>query len=135
MKSNAKNDRLKRDYLIYLKDARQRSQTTVDQVRHAIDRLEVYNGFKDFGSFNKEQARAFKRALLASKAKRTGQPISIATAHHVLQALKEFLLWLHSQPGYRRRINPTDVAYLNLTNKDEREARVTTPKIYVSTAE
>jgi hypothetical protein len=39
---------------IWFKDARQRSATTVDQVRHAIDRLEVYTGFKDFGTFNKE---------------------------------------------------------------------------------
>ncbi len=45
-KSNPKNDRTKRDYLIYLKDARQRSSATVEQVRHAIDRLEAYTGYK-----------------------------------------------------------------------------------------
>ena len=52
--SNPKNDRAKRDYLIYLKEARQRSPATVEQVRHAIDRLEAYIGFKDFGTFNKD---------------------------------------------------------------------------------
>ena len=132
LRSNPKNDRAKREYLIYLKDARQRSPATVEQVRHAIDRLEAYTGFKDFGTFNKEQARGFKRALLGSRAKRSGKPISTATAHHVLQAIKEFLAWLHGRPGYRRRIDLTHIAYLNLTAKDERIAHVASPKSYAS---
>src|SRR6266850_6051031 len=97
--SNSKNDRAKREYLIYLKDARQRSSATVEQVRHAIDRLEAYTGFKDFGTFNKDQGLGFKRALLASKAQRSGMPISIATAHHVLQTIRDFLAWLQGRPG------------------------------------
>jgi integrase len=131
-RTNPKNDRDKREYLIYMQDARQRAPATVEQVRHAIDRLESFTGFKDFGTFNKEQALSFKRALLASKAQRSGKPISIATAHHVLQAVKEFLAWLHSRPGYRRRIDPNHIAYLNLTTKDERIAHVTSPKSYAS---
>jgi integrase/recombinase XerD len=132
MNSNPKNDRLKREYLLYLKDARQRSAATAEQARRAIDRLEAYTGFKDFGSFNKEQARAFKKKLIASKTQRSGEPIRIATAHHILQAIKEFLLWLHSQPGHRRRINPAEVAYLNLTSNEERQAKATTPRRYAS---
>ena len=87
LRSNPKNDRVKREYLIYIKDARQRSPKTVEQIRHAIDRLEAYTGFKDFATFNKDQALGFKRALLGSTAQRTGKPISKATAHHVLQAI------------------------------------------------
>src|SRR5271157_1025511 len=120
--NNPKNDRVKREYLIYLKDARQRSPATVEQVRHAIERLEAYTGFQDFGTFNKEQARGFKRALVATKGQRSGKPISTATAHHVLQALKEFLAWLHSRPNHRRRIDPTHIAYLNLTTNEEHAA-------------
>ena len=130
--SNPNNDRAKREYLIYLTHARQRSPATAEQVRHAIDRLEAYTGFKDFGTFNKDQALGFKRALLASKAQRPGKPISTATAHHVLRAIKEFLAWLHSRPGYRRRIDPVQIAYLNLTIKDERIAHVSSPKSYAS---
>jgi hypothetical protein len=63
------NDRVKREYLIDLRDARQRSAATVDQVRTAIDRLEIYTGFKDFGTFNKDQALGFKKALLATNTK------------------------------------------------------------------
>jgi integrase len=131
-RTNPKNDRVKREFLVYLKDARQRSAATVDQARHAIDRFEVYIGFKDFGSFNKEQALGFKRALIATKGRRSGKPISTATAYHVLQALKEFLAWLHGRPGYRRRIDTTDIAYLNLTTNDERVARATSPKSYAT---
>lgn len=131
-KTNPKNDRMKREYLIYLKDARQRSQATVEQVRHAIDRLEAYTGAKDFGTFNKEQARGFKRALVATKGQRSDRPISTATAHHVLQALKEFLAWLKGRPGYGRRINIADIAYLNLTANEERAARASSPKSYAN---
>jgi integrase/recombinase XerD len=131
-RTNPKHDRVKREFLVWLKDARQRSAATVDQARHAIDRFEVYAGFKDFGSFNKEQALGFKKALISSKGRRSGKPISTATAYHVLQALKEFLAWLHGQPGYRRRIDPTDIAYLNLTTNDERVARTTSPKSYAT---
>ncbi len=131
-RSNPKNDRAKRDYLIYLKDARQRSSATVEQARHAIDKLEAYTGYKDFGSFNREQALGFKRALIATKGLRSGKPISTATAHHILQAIKEFLAWLKGRPGYRRRIDLADVAYLNLTSKEEREAHASRPKSYAT---
>jgi integrase/recombinase XerD len=132
VRSNPKNDRVRREYLVHMKEARQRSAATVEQVRHAIDRFEAYTGFKDFATFNKDQALGFKGALLASKAQRSGKPISKATAHHVLQAIREFLAWLHSRPGYRRRIDPTHIAYLNLTTKDERIAHATSPKSYAS---
>lgn len=135
IKTNAKNDRVKRDYLIYLGHARKRSPATIDQVRQAIDRLEVYTGFKDFGSFCKDQALGFKAALLASKGARSGKRLSTSTAHHILQAIKEFLAWLQGQPGYRRRINVTDIAYLNLTTKEEREAHVARPKSYPTVAQ
>lgn len=134
-KNNPKNDRVKRDYLIWLKDAHQRSDATVDQARHAIDRLEVYTGYKDFGTFNKEQARAFKQALLATKAQRSGKPISIQTVYHVLQALKDFLAWLHEKPGYSRRIALSDIAFLNLTLGEESQAHATGLKKYASLEE
>lgn len=131
-KNNPKNDRAKRDYLIWLKEAKQRSAKTAEQARHAIDRLESYTGFKDFGTFNKEQALGFKRAVLATKGQRSGQAISISTAHHTMQAIKEFLAWLHGRQEYRNRIKPADIAYLNLTTGEERRAHTTRPKTYAT---
>jgi len=135
LKNNPLNDRMKRDYLVWLKEAKQRSATTVEQVRHAIDRLEVYNDYKDFGTFNKEQARAFKQALLETKNQRSGKTISISTVHHTLQAIKDFLAWLHEKPRYGRRIILSDIAFLNLTKGEERQARTSTPRKYASLQE
>jgi integrase len=131
-KTNPKNDRAKRDYLVWLKEAKQRSANTVEQARHAIDRFEAYVAFKDFACFNKEQAIAFKRALLVARGKRSGKPISIATVHHTLLAVKDFFAWLHGQSGYRQRIKASDIAYLNLGIGEERQARASEPKQYAS---
>ncbi len=49
-----------------------------------------------------------------------------------MRAVQEFLAWLQSRPGYRSRINSEDIAYLNLTTKDVREAHVSAPKAYPS---
>jgi len=129
---NPGNDRIKRDYLIWLKEAKQRSEATVDQARHAIDRYEIYTGFKDFGTFNKDQAVAFKNALVETVGQRSSQTISISTVHHTLRAIRDFLAWLHGLEPFRRRIKPGDIAYLNLTTGDERRARTSTPKTYPS---
>lgn len=132
LRNNPKNDRAKREFLIWLKEARQRSPATVEQARHAIDRFETYTGCKGFATFNKDQALGFKRALLASKGQRSDKPISKATAHHLLRAIQEFLAWLQGRPGYRRSIRAEDIAYLNLTTKDVRVAHVSAPKAYPS---
>lgn len=130
--TNPKNDRLKREYLGWLKNGRQRSQATVEQVRRAIDRFEKYNAYKDFSTFNKEQAVAFKRALVGTKAKASGSPISYSTAHHTLQVIKDFMFWLHGQTGYRRKIRPNDIAYLSLSMNEVRAAKAPRLREYPS---
>src|SRR5271154_3732632 len=46
-KLNAQNERIKRDYLRYLKGARGRSEATLDAVRKALARFEAYTGARD----------------------------------------------------------------------------------------
>ncbi len=130
--NNPKNDRLKRDYLVWLREAKQRSPATVDQVRHAIDRYETYIRFKGFDTFNQEQAMGFKHSLLEAEAQRSGKPMSLSTVHHILQANKDFLAWLHNRPGFRRAISLHDIAYLNLSRGEERQARTCKPKDFPS---
>jgi hypothetical protein len=48
LRSNPKNDRAKREYLIYLKDARRRSPATVEQIRHAIERIMRHQREQEF---------------------------------------------------------------------------------------
>lgn len=115
---NAKNERIKREYFRYQKDAQGKAVATLKGVRKALDRFESQNGFKDFASFNKEQAIAFKKHLSSQKTQRTGETISKATMLSTLNALKDFFRWLAWQPGYKSQIHVPDIDYLSLTEKE-----------------
>ena len=125
---NAKNERIKKAYLHLLKEADQKSDATIDGVRKALHRFEMYTGFADFASFNKEQAVGFKKHLAACKAERSGKPLSRATVHSTLQIVQEFLKWLAREPGYRSKIDASDIRYLNLSKKDVSIAKATRTK-------
>lgn len=115
-KFNAKNERLKRAYCRYLREADQKAETTIRSVEKAINRYEVFTGFQDFGRFGSTQAVAFKKDLL------TAGRLSKATALATVNALKRFFKWLACQPGYKSRIHLPDIDYLNLSEKDTRAA-------------
>ncbi len=120
---NPKNERIKRDYFRYLKEADQKAEATIDGVRKAIARFEIYTGFKDLATFNKEQAIAFKKSLARGRTQRDGEPLAKSTLLSTVNALKAFFKWLSWQPGYRSRIRPTDVEYLNLSENETRVAK------------
>lgn len=89
-KHNPANERIKRKYFRYLKEAKRHSEPTIDAAAKALNRFEVYNKFLDFKSFHFEQAIAFKRHLAAQKAQRSGKKLSKATLHSTLSHLKRF---------------------------------------------
>jgi integrase/recombinase XerD len=119
---NADNERVKRRYLAYLKEASRYDESTLDAVTKAIHRFESDTAFRDFRKFNVEQAVAFKRRLAAEVSKRTGAKLSKATFCVTLGHLKRFILWLAGQPGYRSRIGYPDAEYFNPSEKDSRIA-------------
>lgn len=119
---NAKNERVKRKYLTYLKDAMGRSEPTVDAAAKALARFEVYTKYRDFRAFHFEQAVAFKRHLSEQHAERSGGKLSKATLHVTLTHLKRFFQWLVWQPGYRSQFQYADAEYFNLSDKDTRIA-------------
>jgi site-specific recombinase XerD len=122
-KRNAANTRIKREYFQYLKEAKRRNVASVDAVGHSLDRFEAATGHKDFRNFHKEQAVAFKRKLDGERAVRTGKPLSRATVHSALAALRSFFLWLAGQPGYKSRLTYADADYFNLAETDVRIAK------------
>lgn len=122
-KHNAANARIKREYLQYLKEAMRRDEASIDAVAKALARFEDANGHKDFKNFHREQAVAFKRKLDEQTAVRTGKPLSRATVHSTLSALRAFFLWLAGQPGYKSRLRYDDANYFNLTDKEVRIAK------------
>ena len=127
---NPQNERIKKAYFIYLKEANQKAETTIDAIRKAILRLEEYTNFKPFKSFNKEQAIAFKKCLTNTKGARSGEPLSKATILSTLNAIKAFLGWLRFQPGFRSCIHKLDIDYLNLSEKETRAAKAAKTKTF-----
>ena len=112
-KRNAENERVKRRYLIYLKDAKGRDNASIDAAASAIERFEEYIKRREFRSFHIEQARGFKAHLSAATNARTGEPLSASTVHATLAALKALFVWLADQPGYASRIKYADAEYFN----------------------
>lgn len=122
-KYNAKNERIKRQYFTYLKDATGKSDATIDGVRASLLFYEEHTGFKDFGTLHCEQIIAFKKKLCTQVNQRTGKTLSIATAHTTLQHLKAFFRWLAFQAGYKSKIYVPDIEYFSLTDKQVATAK------------
>src|SRR5216683_640475 len=102
---NANNERIKRRYFAFLKEAKRYSESSLDGVAKALHRFESYTHFRDFRSFHIEQAAAFKRRLAEQVNDRTGERLSKATLYSTLTALRNFFHWLAGQPGFRSRLS------------------------------
>ena len=121
-KHNADNERIKRKYFAYLKEAMRNSEPTVDAAAKALARFESHTKYKDFKAFHYEQAIAFKKYLAEQKGQQSGEKLSKSTLHATLTQLKRFFQWLAWQPGYKSRFQYSDAEYFNLSDKDTRIA-------------
>jgi len=119
---NPDNERIKRRYFAYLKEAKRHSEPTVDAVAKALARFETDTKYRDFKKFHSEQAIGFKRRLAEQTNQQTGEKLSKATMHATLAQLKAFFSWLAGQPGYKSRLQYSDADYFNLSEKDVRVA-------------
>lgn len=131
-KNNAANERIKRLYFEYLREAQRRNTASVDQTAAALSRFEEATDHKDFRKFHRAQAVAFKTKLNKEVSPRTGKPLSRATAHSILSALRSFFVWLADKPGYKSQIAYSDADYFNLSEKDVRIAKAARPKAFPS---
>ncbi|MHB8165287.1 MAG: tyrosine-type recombinase/integrase [Sulfuricella sp.] len=122
LKHNVSNERVKRSYFTYLKEAKRQSEPTVDAVAKALARFEEHTNYKDFKVFHTQQAVAFKNHLAKQKGQRSGEVLSKATLHSTLSALQRFFHWLAGQPGYKSRFSYSDADYFNLSENDVRVA-------------
>lgn len=122
-KHNAANERIKRDYFEYLREAKRLSSPSIDVAAKAISRFEESTGWKDFRAFHIKQAVAFKARLAQQANQRTGAPLSKATLYSTLQALRSLFLWLADRPGFKSRVRYSDADYFNLSDKETRIAK------------
>lgn len=123
---NADNERIKRDYAEFLREADQKSEATVRGIEKAILRFEEYTGFSDFVRLNRNQAKGFRIALAApaDESNRLGNSTILST----LKAVQRFFRWLSLQPGFKSRIDSNAIAYFNLSEKDIRAATASPTK-------
>ncbi len=117
------NERLKHRYRTYMREARQHSEASLDAIDKALHRFEAYNRFKPFRAFHSQQAVGFKHHLASQCNEKTGEPLSVATQHATLAALKAFFVWLVDQPGFRRRLTYSDADYFSMSRGDARIAK------------
>jgi integrase/recombinase XerD len=122
VKINEQNERIKRRFAIWKREARRAQLVTVDKALADLEAFEAFTGCKDFKLFRIEQAVEFKRYLEARKSRASGKPLAKATIDGTLRAVKDFFGWLVDQPGYRSRIKRSDLEYFNLNAKDARIA-------------
>jgi integrase/recombinase XerD len=122
IKHNANNERIKRQYFIFLKEAKRQNESSVDAVAKAVSRFESYTKYRDFKAFHFGQAVGFKNYLAKQKNQQTDKPLSKATLNSTLRQLKAFFQWLSMQSGYKSRLNYTDMEYFNLSEKEVRIA-------------
>lgn len=119
---NANNERMKRQYFCFLKEAKRQSEATIDGVSKALARFEEHTDFREFKRFRREQAISFKKHLAEVRSCSTGGNLSKSTLYATLAHLKRFFEWLAMQPGYKSRIQYTDAEYFNLSDNDTRIA-------------
>jgi len=122
-KHNPANERIKRQYFAYLKEAKGRDEATIDGVAKALARFEDSTRRRDFKRFHREQAVAFKHGLAKAVNVRTGERISKATMLSTLRELRAFFFWLAHLPGFKSHIAYADADYFNLSDKDVAVAR------------
>ncbi|AOG06288.1 tyrosine-type recombinase/integrase [Bosea sp. RAC05] len=123
MKINGKNERIKREYARYLRDARGQSDSSIDAELASIARFEAFYRSRDFAAFRNRHASAFKEHLALCRNERTRGRIAETTQLHILSGLRKFFVWLADEDGYRSRIKRSDADYFNLGRRQTAIAR------------
>lgn len=129
MELNPANERLKHRYVAYLRSARQLGEHSITQVLKALDRFEDYTRRKNFSEFRIEQASGFRKHLAMVNVKVGDRRLSKATTTSTLYAMRDFIMWLAEQRGFRNRLLRTDADYFKPSRRDEAVARAPRPML------
>jgi len=114
-KFNAKNERMKYNYKVYLSNAKQRDNKTVTSVLKHVKEFEKANELANFIHLNEHIIHSYIEGLLARN-------LSLSFIDGNLRALREFYSWLGMQKGYKK-INYNLFAYFSLTHNQRKTAK------------
>ena len=130
LRHNPENERIKHKYFVFLKDAKQLSEASIDAAAKALARFEEQNNYKSFKTFRPEQASSFKQQLYKRTNIQNGDTLSKATIHSTLKQLKCFFEWLVREDNYKSHIRYSDAEYFNPSRKDAAIATAKRAKKY-----
>src|SRR4249919_3106388 len=105
---NPENERIKRAYFIYLKEARRLGEHSIDSAAAALARFEEYTKYRDFKRFHIQQAIGFKSRLSEHISERTGEAQPGNRLVHTqcsarILPMAQHPAWLSITPVLRRR--------------------------------
>lgn len=113
---NVENERIKIKYFNYLKHARGLKENTISNVERLLKNYDLFSRDEGYQKFNSKKAEDFKEFL-------TNAGLSLATQKNILKKQQDFLRWLMTQPGYKRKIDGTSVDFLNMSRGETRIAQ------------
>lgn len=120
---NATNERIKKRYFRYQKEARGLAASTINQAALAIAEYERFTNGAGFKTFSSKLAIAYKRHLWSKGGKRAAQMSARATVISKARHVQQFFRWLADQDGYRSHIKHTDLDYFNPAERDRNLSR------------
>jgi integrase len=129
------NERIKRKYMAYLKQANGQDQKSIDKAAAALVKFEESTKYKPFKKFHIDQAGKFKTYLEKARHPKTGKPLSFSTTDATLRLVKAFFKWLAGQQGFKNVISYPDVRYFNNSIKKARIAHTQRDIPYPSMAQ
>lgn len=121
MTKSFQNELMKRQFFIYLKEVKGFSKDSVDAYEHAILLWQECTDNKDFSTFGKQLASAFK-VWIKSRTNKDGEALSLTYIYNIFRRLKGFFTWLSMQPHYKSKIDQTIIEHLSLSKKETRIA-------------
>lgn len=119
---NPANERIKRRYFHFLREADGLAEITIDNAARAIAAFERFTSHKNFRSFSTKDAIAWRKELLSGKGRIAAELSSRATVRSKLLAVKRFFRWLSSQDGFKSKIALGDADFFDLPRRDRRIA-------------
>src|SRR5208283_2539443 len=123
---NIKNEKVKRPFFKWLKEAHGHCDSTINAIERAILIYEDFTKMADFATYKPEKSIEFKKWLRKREVK--GKTISISTYCDYLRHISKFFLWLSWQPGYKSKITVDSIDYLKPSEKEERIATQCIPR-------
>ncbi len=113
---------MKRKYFDWYRGAEGMSELTIRAVEKAIEKYEDSTQSEDFALYNDKKAELFKRYMATTPGKQSGSPLNLRSRYALLRHVRNFFAWLSGQPGYKSRVHPSDIQYLQLSKNERKQA-------------